>query len=300
MSYWPLPLLPPDAREKPCTFLHARSPSSLHLPSLDHRSINSTQFSSLRSHTPFIPAVAGTYKQRKRLTVTFSIAPRIIYNLRQIFATRPQMTERHLRLWPGAGTAQSLETLGTDIGYQQHRVFPGHSPATVISSHRLRSAEFPGNLGGRQKPVLMNDRPSSPLRKQQQVFIRKVSEFLYSSTEFLVQWSLHLMFSNTPVSLFFFLETISRVELVDGDQWITALLRRSLASRSFIYLWSTSCTFFIPASPCCLRLAGHKPMTRVRWAQTSSHFSFLSCDHLTKISHGYIFTSVQFSIIKRS
>ena len=154
---------PHDAREEPCTFLHARSPSSLHLPSLDHRSINSTQSSSLRSHTPFIPAVAaGYFKQRKRLTVTFSIALRIIYNLRQIFATRPQMTERHLRLWPGAGTAQSLsQTLGTDIGCQQHRVFPGHSPATVISSHRLMSAEFPGNLGGRQKPVLMNDRPSS-------------------------------------------------------------------------------------------------------------------------------------------
>ena len=90
---------PHDAREKPCTFLHARSPSSLHLPSLDHRSINSTQSSSLRSHTPFIPAVAaGYFKQRKRLTVTFSIALRIIYNLRQIFATRPQMTERHLRV----------------------------------------------------------------------------------------------------------------------------------------------------------------------------------------------------------
>ena len=43
--YWPPPLLPrccrPHAGEEPCTFLHARSPSSLHLPSLDHRSINS-------------------------------------------------------------------------------------------------------------------------------------------------------------------------------------------------------------------------------------------------------------------
>ena len=110
------------------------------------------------------------------------------------------------------------------------------------------------------------------------------------------------MFSNTVVSLFLFLETISQVEPVD---WISESRRYWDLSPphsrlSIIYLWSTSCTFLIPASSCGPGLTGHKPMTRVRWAQTSSHFSFLSCDHLTKISHGCIFTSVQFSIIKRS
>ena len=111
------------------------------------------------------------------------------------------------------------------------------------------------------------------------------------------------MFSNTVVSLFLFLEAISQVEPV--IDWISESRRYWDLSPphsrlSIIYLWSTSCTFLIPASSCGPGLTGHKPMTRVRWAQTSSHFSFLSCDHLTKISHGCIFTSVQFSIIKRS